>query len=155
SNLMRGSVFNGTAGTIATATLNNLLVGHKYVVQLWVGDPRSGTTTNRVVDVSSSGTAVRLYFNSTMASGGVGQFTYATFTADATTQDIPLDSSAVTSPWAGIPQINAIQLRDITGVWSGTTSGNWTDPDNSSQNFSGANYTTVKAATSDVYFGDK
>src|SRR5262249_6162307 len=48
SNLMRGSVFNGTAGTVATVTLNNLVVGHKYFVQLWVGDPRSGTTTNRV-----------------------------------------------------------------------------------------------------------
>src|SRR5262249_30172762 len=53
------------------------------------------------------------------------------------------------------PQINAIQLRDVTGVWSGTTDGNWTDSDTTSLNFSGTNYTAVKAATSDVYFGDK
>jgi autotransporter-associated beta strand protein len=55
----------------------------------------------------------------------------------------------------GLPQVNAIQLRDLTGVWSGTTSGNWNDNDTTSQNFSGQNYTAVKAATSDVYFGDK
>jgi autotransporter-associated beta strand protein len=155
SNLLRGSVFNGTAGTFATATLNNLVSGHKYFVQLWVGDPRTGATTNRVVDVSSGGASVRLYFNSTLAAGGVGQFTYGTFIADAATQDILLDTSAVTAPWGGVPQLNAIQLRDISGVWSGTTSGTWSDNDTTSQNFSGASYTAVKAVTTDVYFGDK
>jgi hypothetical protein len=42
TNLLRGSVFNGTANTFGTVTLNNLLIGHTYFVQLWVGDPRAG-----------------------------------------------------------------------------------------------------------------
>lgn len=155
SNLLRGSLFNGTAGSTATATLNNLILGHTYFVELWVGDPRSGTTTNRVVDVSSSGPTVSLYFNSTLTAGGVGQYTYGTFVADAATQDITFDGSAVASPWTGIPQLNAMQLRDVTGVWSGTTSGTWADTDSTSQNFSGSSYAAVKTVATDVYFGDK
>jgi autotransporter-associated beta strand protein len=155
TNMLRGSVFNSTANTFGTVTLSNLVVGHTYFVQLWVGDPRAGTTTNRATDVSSGGSPVRMYFNSTLAAGGVGQHTYGSFTADAPTQDILVDSSAVTSPWSGVPQVNAIQLRDTTGVWSGTTDGNWVDTDNTSQNFSGANYVAVKAATTNVYFSDK
>lgn len=155
SNLVRGSVFNSTAGSTATATLNNLIPGHTYFVELWVGDPRSGTTTNRVVNVISSGATVSLYFNSTLAAGGVGQYTYGTFVADATTQDLTFDGSAVASPWTGIPQLNAFQLRDITGVWSGTTGGTWADTDTTSQNFSGSSYAAVKAVATDVYFSDK
>jgi autotransporter-associated beta strand protein len=155
SNLLRGSVFNGTVATVSTATLNNLIPGHTYFVEVWVGDPRSGATTNRVVDVSSSGPAVTLYFNSTHAAGGVGQYTYATFVADATTQDIVFDGSTAVSPLIGIPQLNAMQLRDVTGVWSGTTSGDWADTDSTSQNFSGSSYAAVKAVATDVYFGDK
>jgi autotransporter-associated beta strand protein len=156
SNILKGAVFNSTTGTQGTATLNNLIVGHKYLVEIWAGDPRSATTTtNRVIDVSSFGTAVRLYFNSTLALGGVGQYTYATFVADGVTQDILFDGSQAPTGWVGDPQFNAIQLRDISGVWSGTTSGTWADSDTTSQNFSGSSYATVKAATSDVYFGDK
>lgn len=156
TNILRGSVFNGTASTYGNAILTNLVPGRTYLVQLWVGDARGlAVATNRAVDVSSGGTPVTLYFNSTLAAGGVGQHTYGTFTADSTTQDILVDGSTITTPWSGLPQINAIQLRDITGVWSGTTSGNWDDNDNSSQNFSGQNYVGVKAVTSDVHFGDK
>jgi autotransporter-associated beta strand protein len=155
SNLLRGSLFNGTVATAATATLNSLIPGHTYFVEVWVGDPRSGATTNRVVDVSSSGPAVTLAFNSTHAAGGVGQYTYATFVADAATQDIAFDGSTAVAPLIGIPQVNAMQLRDITGVWSGTTSGTWADTDSTSQNFSGSSYTAVKAVATDVYFGDK
>jgi autotransporter-associated beta strand protein len=155
SNILRGSVFNATVGTTATATMSNLVVGHTYFLEIWAGDPRFASS-NRVEFVSSGGgTPVLLVYNSTTNGGGVGQYTYATFTADSTAQDITFDGATPAAPASGDPQINAIQLRDITGVWSGTTSGNWSDSDNSSQNFSGANYAAVKAVTANVYFGDK
>jgi autotransporter-associated beta strand protein len=155
SNILRGSVYNGAVSTTATATLTNLVPGHTYFVQFWIGDPRGGATTNRVVDVSSGGgPVVRVDFNVGNAGGGVGQYIYATFVADNANQDILLDGSQVVSPDAGVPQINAIQLRDITGVWSGTTSGAWNDNDATTLNFSGLNYTAVKAVATNVYFGD-
>lgn len=157
-NILKGAVFNaGTGYIIGTARLTNLVVGHTYFVQLWVSDPRGGAGaagTNRTEIISSGGgTSATLAFNTTQTNGGVGQFTYATFTADATFQDITIDPTA--SPSAvDSAQFNAIQLRDMTGVWSGTTSGNWTDPDSTTANFSGANYNAVKAAATNVYFGD-
>jgi autotransporter-associated beta strand protein len=154
SNMLRGAVYNGTVNTFATATLSNLVVGHTYFLECWVSDPRI-SFSNRVEDVSSGGPVVRLDFNVGNTGGAVGQYTYGTFVADALTQDVLFDSSNVTSPDSGVPQINAIQLRDVTGVWSGTTSGTWADSDNSSANFSGSSYTAVKAVTTSVFFGDK
>jgi autotransporter-associated beta strand protein len=157
SNLLRGADFDGVApiNSIGTVTLSNLTVGHTYFVELWASDPRTASS-NRVENVSSGGgPVVQLTYNSTLTNGGVGQFTYATFTADAATQDITLDASAsFSAPYVGALQLNAIQLRDISGVWSGTASANWNETD---VNFSGSSFAAVKAAAAPspvVYFSD-
>lgn len=162
TNLLRGGVYNssGANNVVGTVTLSNLLVGGTYFVQMWTSDPRVASS-NRVENIYSGGATNKLFQNSThsgagQSAGGVGQFTSAKFTADATTQVITLDASNnIVNPDGGYLLLNAIQLRDVTGVWSGTTSGNWNDPDSTTANFSGNNYNTVKTGTTNgVYFGD-
>jgi autotransporter-associated beta strand protein len=154
-NILVGSVYNSTLGTLGTVTLTNLAVGAQYLVQAWVNDPRTGATTNRQQYINSpGGTPQLMAFNSTQVLGGVGQFTIGTFTADAPTQTITVDSAGVPSG-VGLPQINALTLRTLTGVWSGTTDGNWAYADAASQNFSGLNYVAVRTLVTNVYFGDR
>ncbi|MCW1924432.1 DUF5703 domain-containing protein [Luteolibacter arcticus] len=95
-------------GVPCTVTLNNLVSGRNYEVQLWVVDSRTYGPA-RSETVSSGGNTVTLNYSNAAANvaGGVGQFTIGTFTANAATQTITLTGNAST-------QINAIQLRDLT-----------------------------------------
>ncbi len=121
--VLAGAAYGGTgAGTI---TLNNLVVGHNYVVQVWVDDSRTyGAGRN---ETNSSYNTVVMNYNSTGAQGGVGQYTIGTFTANATNQAFTLQANSN----AGSTQINAIQVRDTTamtttsGVWTNTAGGLW------------------------------
>lgn len=75
-----------SGATAATVTLNGLTVGHSYLVQLWVNDPRSGATSTRTETVTSGGgNTVTLAYCVTTVAGNPGQYTVGTFTADATT----------------------------------------------------------------------
>ena len=98
-------------GASATVTLNNLTVGHSYAVQIWVDDPRGYGVGRSETLTSSGGSAVSLSYNSTGADGGAGQYAIGTFTASATSQIIAMTCNA-----GGSTQINAIQVRDITGL---------------------------------------
>jgi hypothetical protein len=154
---LRGAVYQ-SPGSSTTVTLNSLLPGHKYVVQVWASDPRSNfpLRSEAIYDGESAVTNV-LDYNSTDADGGVGQYIIGTFTADNNGyQNFYLD---VTDPNyvtnSSIPQMNAIQLRDVSGVWSGTTDGTWADSDSSSANFSGSSFQAVKAlGVTSVQFQD-
>jgi autotransporter-associated beta strand protein len=151
-SLIQGAVF-GATNSSGTVTLTNLTVNSTYFVQLWMNDSRLASS-NRVENIySGSGPVNTLIYNSTQTNGGVGEYAYATFVADAPTQVITLDGVTPNNPpsAAGALQLNAIQLRDITAVWSGAASTNWNSTD---LNFSGASYSTVSAATTNVYFGD-
>ena len=109
--LLQGGVWNN--GGVATVTLNNLVVGHSYQVQVWVNDSRAGGTTNRTELLAGvAGSTVTLAYNSTYAQGGVGQYTLGTFTATATNQSFSLNSSSST-------QLNALQVRDISLLTTG------------------------------------
>ena len=135
-----------TSTTAQTVTLTGLTSGHSYAVQVWANDPRSGGTATRTQTLSSSsGNSVLQDFNSTNAAGGVGQYSIGSFTADSASQTFTVTGNAVA-------QINTIQLRDVTGSWSGTTNGTW---DESTVNFSGLSFGGVKALVGNVYFGDK
>ena len=97
-----------SGATAATVTLNGLTVGHSYLVQLWVNDPRSGATSTRTETVTSGGgNTVTLAYCVTTVAGNPGQYTVGTFTADATTQVVTLTGNAST-------QINALQVRDTS-----------------------------------------
>lgn len=102
----------------ATVTLSKLIAGHTYAVQIWVNDSRAAS--NRFETVTSRSNGVKLEHNSTDTVGGVGQYTIATFTADATTSTFTLKGNASS-------QLNAIQLRDVTG-YSPVTTGVIFDP---------------------------
>ncbi len=91
-----------------TITLNNLVAGQQYQIQVWVNDSRSGGTTNRTETLTDAyGNTVTLAYNSTYAAGGVGQFAIGTFTAATTNQSFTMYGAAST-------QLNAIQVRDLT-----------------------------------------
>jgi hypothetical protein len=107
TNILTGAVYtNGP--TPATVTLTNLTGGDQYLVQVWVSDPRAGPTGNRTETVTSSGGNTNtLEFNTTGATGGVGQFVTGTFTANGPIQPFTLNGNFST-------QLNALQLRDVT-----------------------------------------
>jgi autotransporter-associated beta strand protein len=141
--MLIGAEFNG--GAAGTVTLGNLVTGHVYATQYWANDPRP--IAGRLVVVSSTGgNSVVLNYSTANIAGSPGQYTVGGFTADATTQVINLASSG------GSTQINAIQVRDVTGVWSGATNGTW---DGGSVNFTGGQiFATVSGLVNAVGFAD-
>ena len=146
ANLTKGATYVNGA-TPATVTLNNLSVGHLYLPQVWVNDSRAGTSRNETV-TSAGGNTINLNYNTTSAAGGAGQYTIGSFTANAASQAFTLTGNAST-------QLNAIQLRDVTGVWSGAANANL---DNASANFTGGNsydaLAGMAAPVTDLYFAD-
>ena len=101
-----GDYANGA--TAVTVTLNNLTIGRAYAVQLWVNDSRSYGNGRSLTVSSSDGRTLALNYNSTGSDGGVGQYAIGTFTASGTTETFTLVGNNST-------QINALQLRDISG----------------------------------------
>ena len=95
------------SGTSGTVTLNGLISGHTYSVQIWVNDSRGGYQYRYENVTSTGGNTVTLYFapNSNSA-GAVGQYAVGTFTASGTSQSFSVNGNAVV-------QINAISVRDI------------------------------------------
>lgn len=146
-NLIKGGSFGGSAAS--TVTLNNLTVGRKYAVQFWVNDSRvgSGGTATRKETVAT-GVELAFYAGGTSASaaGGVGQFVVGSFTADATTQAFTLTPSGGSSSSA---QINAIQVRDITGI-SGN-SGAWNTVTNNSTWGTASNWVSNNIASGEGF----
>jgi len=107
-----------TANTL-TLTLNNLLPGHHYQLQLWFHDANtSGLDTLRVKSSGSLDPWVVLDANTTNSAGGRGQHAIGTFTADATTQVVQL----IGTPFAAL---QAYQLRLISAPLAPVTWDNW------------------------------
>jgi len=138
-NIIKGGVYCSN-GTNAAIKLQNLTVGHNYLIQIWDNDSRagsSGTSTRTATVSSTNGNSQTLAYyvggTSSSVAGGLGQFAVGTFTADNTNQYILITSSA-TLPQVGSDQLNAIQVRDTTplnGVWIANSSGlNWSTPGN-------------------------
>ena len=155
-NVLTGGYYNN--GGAATLTLNGLASGVQYAVQVGVDDSR-GCCDTRTETVSSGGNTVTLAYNSIQASGGLGQYTIGTFTADTATQVITLTSNAST-------QLNGLQLQILpftssVGFWNGTNGSTWDT--NTTANFSvnAANspfatgtFSHATSAVQTAYFGD-
>lgn len=87
-------------GDASTTGAGQLIVGEAYEIQVWYSDTRSAQD-DRVTPVSDgNGNAVELN----------DQFAIGTFIADATTQDITLES-----PDFGQAHVNAYQIRFLNG----------------------------------------
>lgn len=102
--LLGGCVYGGA--NLNSIILRNLKIGHRYWVQLWINDSRSNGANSSNTVYTTGGNTVTIDYNHTEAVGGRGQFAVGTFTADATTQTIYLQSKQ-----SG--QFNALQLRSL------------------------------------------
>jgi nitrous oxide reductase accessory protein NosL len=107
--ILQGGAYNN--GGVATVTMNNLVFGHQYQVQFWVNDSRASTRAETLM--SANGNSITLLHNSNETASGVGQYAIGNFTAISTTQSFTINSDSSS-------QINAIQVRDISGhvTWS-------------------------------------
>lgn len=118
-NLLKGADWT-SSNTAATVTLKNLTVGQTYAVQLWVNDSRTSGSGRNAVVTSTGGNSVTLDYNNTETTGGVGQYSIGTFTADAVTQVLTITGNSSS-------QLQSMQVRNINGlglangVWNTTT----------------------------------
>ena len=118
-NMLAGADWNGSAS--ASIILNNLVVGHTYVVQFWVGDWRSLNTSRSETIKGSLSDNMTPTLTYQVGSNGSGTYVTGTFTASTATQTFSL------TPGGSNPsvQINALQLRDLTLA---TSSIIWNNP---------------------------
>ncbi|HLX61616.1 MAG TPA: MBG domain-containing protein, partial [Planctomycetota bacterium] len=113
-NVIMGGDFN-IFGDQATVTLQGLIVGRSYQVQVWVSDPRP---VNGRTGTITGGNTVTMLYSVNNTAGSPGQYTIGTFTADGTSQSFAMASN-------GSTQINALQLRVLPPpnaiVWGAAT----------------------------------
>jgi hypothetical protein len=106
----------------ASITLGNLTKGDRYLLQFWVSDPRNNgvVLTRDETLISSTGGDTNAPTLTYQGPGSTdGQWVTGTFTADATlseTLDIAAGNSNANAGDGGSPQVNLLQLRDITPV---------------------------------------
>ena len=158
-SILIGALYSNTNNANGTVTLGSLTPGHQYAVQMWVSDPRTSVRTENVIGANT----VLLDFDTKTpaAAGGLGTFTTGIFTAAAGPASFIIDPvDLLIAGKTFLPQLNAIQLRDITnlGWWSGVGGSTWdaaTTP-NFSKDTVGTlgTFDQVKTAGPLVSFGD-
>ena len=112
SNILVGGLFAATGSSNSVpVTLLKLSIGHPYVVQVWVNDPRGPEDSRTETVTSAGGNTVSLHFSTQTLSnpGGPGQYTVGTFTADATNQTFSMSGDTANN----VTQLNTLQLRDV------------------------------------------
>ncbi len=102
ANLVSNGIYDNDSGSI---TLNGLVTGDSYEIEVWVNDSRSPENT-RSETISGSPT---ILFGS-QTGNGLGHFIVGTFIADSTGSQA-LDFEAANG---GIVQVNALQLRVLS-----------------------------------------
>jgi hypothetical protein len=149
SNILVGAVYITTGNPLSVpVTLANLTVGRKYVVQVWVNDPRGPENARSETITSPGGNTITLHFSTNTLSnpGGPGQYTVGTFTADATNQMFTL----MGNPVDNVTQMNAVQVRDVGPAWSGIDSAGAGAVQLIFRGPSGAHYTLLTATNIDT-----
>ena len=108
SNEYQNLLYYGAWVSSATAsfTLNSLIAGYEYQVQIFANDSRVAGFGR---SMALTGSSTVLDYNTTEAVGGVGQFAIGTFTADSISQELFFSSPTET------PQLNGLSLR-VTAV---------------------------------------
>lgn len=107
--LLKGGDYASSGGALFTVTLNDLVPGDEYLVQVWVNDDRSGEETR--TETAGGSNAVVLAYNFIQAAGGVGQYAVGVFTVATTNQSFTLLGAAST-------QLNALQVRNVTAGYT-------------------------------------
>jgi autotransporter-associated beta strand protein len=123
-------LFNPDSNAEATITFSNLTTNQEYLVQLWVADYRGYPNDRYLTLTGGSNTSGQLkYLDSDNSNGGIhGSYVIGTFSADATSQAILINSNQST-------QMQAVQLRaaETNVTWNNNASnmtwsssaGNW------------------------------
>ena len=116
---LANAIFSNT--TTGTIVLGDLTQGDKYLLQFWVSDPRNPVTDARVETLTSStGGDTNIPTLDYEGPGSTdGQWVTGTFVADATmteTLDLSASNSNASFGDSGSPQVNLLQLRDISSV---------------------------------------
>ncbi len=117
--LLGGGAYSADAGGSTTLTLSGLTTGHQYRVQFWVYDSRYTNNATETLSGSGSDTNVpTLARRNVISPNGIpsynrngGSFVIGSFTAAASTQSFTVQDTSSSGP-----QVNAFQLRDVTGV---------------------------------------
>jgi hypothetical protein len=110
------------SSSTATITLGNLNQGDTYLVQFWVSDPRNNgvVLTRYETLVSSTGGDINSPTLDYQGPGSIdGQWVTGTFVADSSlseTLDIAAGNSNASTGDGGSPQVNLLQLRDLSTV---------------------------------------
>jgi hypothetical protein len=98
-----------TNGTL-TLTLGGLTNGQSYLVEFWTSNARNLLTFQTAGTTYTAGNAVTLDDSNTNGTGGVGQWVTGSFTANAATEVLTLQSS---TPASDYPVINGFQVRPV------------------------------------------
>lgn len=111
-----GSSVPGTLVVIFGQSPYQLTIGRDYLIQLWVNVSSSGSAFGmgdsvQVSDNALTPSSVTLDSNLSDSAGALGQYVVGTFTATWTTAQVRIDGLA-----GAFPLVNAMQIRDITGV---------------------------------------
>ena len=150
SNVLAGAAYGGNTGTF---TLNGLIPGFTYSVQVWLNDSRNNSATwgRNQTNSSAGGNSVTLAYDATQAAGGVGQFAVGTFTANGTSQAITFSAGA-TGVSSASGQLNAISVLDTTAITTPNTA-TWTGGGGTSWGTAGSwNPASVPGSGSSVLF---
>lgn len=120
--ILQSAVYKSSPSAVGTfsLTLEGLTIGAEYQIQVWTHDSRDlvNTRTGGTEFSTTGGGTVTTFMNigngegANGYAGGTGQYVLGSFVATATTQEITLTS--IVDP--GSPQINALQLRQLSGI---------------------------------------
>ncbi len=111
--LLQYARFSNEQNTPATITWGGMTPGDTYLVQFWVNDGRSIGQTRSETITGGTNTSAPLFYGSD--GSGPGEDIIGTFVADGTgTQTLVL--TAYSSGNAPDPQVNLLQVRDVTGT---------------------------------------
>lgn len=115
--ILKGGDWASAGNATFTVTLEGLTAGNAYAVQLWVNDDRSGESTR--TETMNGSNSVLLAYNAIQSAGGVGQYVIGIFRASSTSQTFTMLGAAST-------QVNALQVRNVTGTGFTVTPGGGT-----------------------------
>ncbi len=123
------SFISGAGGTPQsyTVTLEGLIAGNEYQIQIWASDSRVGgtaplTIANRQANLSDGtvgGATVLVDHNVSNTEGGLGQYVIGTFTANATNQSFTYTGATSNSGYVALSAYSVHQIPEPSAALLG------------------------------------
>jgi len=106
-----------SSGSSLSLTWGGMTAGDTYQLEYWVNDGRNSTTAERTETLTGgANTSAALLYGTGAGGTGPGQFILGTFVADSTGTETLTVNGFGGADIGASPQINLLQLRDITTV---------------------------------------